>query len=103
MANISVDNTSGYNDLLKAREAKQLEKIGRDFESHFITSMLKEMDKTTRLTKKSYREETTMSIMYEKLGDYLAKKGVGIKEMLMKYGARTENTKVSAELRDNKE
>jgi Rod binding domain-containing protein len=51
--------------------------------------MLKELGKASQLTKKSYTEETEMSIFYEKVGDYLAKRGIGIKEAIMKYLSRT--------------
>ena len=39
--------------------------------------------------------------MYEKLGDYLAKKGLGIKDMMLKYMERAEDTKVSQGNGDN--
>ncbi len=102
MTRISTDNILSNSDLLKAREKKQMEKMAQDFEAHFITSMLKDLDKTAHFTKKSYREETTMAIMYEKLGDFLAKKGIGVKEMIQRYAERGEYTKVSSETGDNK-
>ncbi|MBA4416621.1 MAG: hypothetical protein C0392_01730 [Syntrophus sp. (in: bacteria)] len=91
-----------YSEPAKSKGGKSLEKIGQDFESFFITSMLKELDKTTNISKKkSYEEETYKAIMYEKLGDYLAKKGLGIKDMMLKYMERAEDTKVSQENGDN--
>ena len=100
---ISADGTPSLSETLKTKESKTLEKLSTDFESFFITSMLKEMEKTTRLTKKGFQEETYMGIMYEKLGDYLASKGLGIKEMIQKYAARGEEAKVSGETGDNKD
>ena len=51
------------------------------------------MQKTTQFSKKGYTEQTYMSIVYEKVADYLADKGIGVKEMLMRY-ADKENAKV---------
>ena len=102
MTKIPVDRIPSYNDLMKAKDSKTVQKLGEDFESYFLTNMLKELDKTTHLSKKSYQKETYTSIMYEKLGEYLAKKGVGIKEMLMKYMERAETSKVLEESGDNK-
>ena len=41
-----------------------------------------------------------MSIVYEKVADYLADKGIGVKEMLMRYAGK-ENAKVSLKNGDN--
>ena len=41
-----------------------------------------------------------MPIVYEKVADYLADKGIGIKEMLMRY-ADNGNTKVLQKSGDN--
>jgi len=95
------NNIPSYSELAKSKEGKNLEKIGQDFESYFITTMLKELEKTTHLSKKSYQEDTYKSIMYEKLGDFLAKKGLGIKDMMLKYMERAEDTKVFHENGDN--
>jgi Rod binding domain-containing protein len=69
------------------------EKVCENFESFMIFVMLKNLEKMAQLEKKGSPEQTYMSIAYEKAGDYLAKKGIGIKEMLMRY-ADKENTKV---------
>lgn len=51
--------------------------------------MLKELDKTTKLSEKGYMQETYMSIVYDKVSQFLAKnKGIGIKEMFMRYSER---------------
>jgi len=55
--------------------------------------MLKNLEKMAQIEKKESPEQTYMSFAYEKVGDYLAKKGIGIKEMLMRYADR-ENAKV---------
>jgi Rod binding domain-containing protein len=61
---------------------------------------MKELGKTTESSKKSYAEQTYMSIMYEKMGDYLSRKGLGIKDMLIKY-AEDRNIKVLKGTGDN--
>jgi Rod binding domain-containing protein len=63
--------------------------------------MLQEMEKTTKFSeKKEYAEQTYMSIVYEKVADFLAEKGIGIKDMLMRYTDK-ENTKVLQKSGDN--
>jgi len=69
------------------------EKVCENFESFMIFVMLKNLEKMAQLEKKESQGQNYMSIAYEKVGDYLAKKGIGIKEMLMRYADR-ENTKV---------
>ena len=70
---------------------EKMEKVAEDFEALFIFNMLKELDKTTKLTEKGYMEETYMSIVYDKVSQFLAKnKGIGIKEMLMRYTERED-------------
>ena len=76
------------------------EKVCEGFESYFILNILKEMEKTTHISKKGFKEQTYMSIVYEKAADFLAHKGIGIKEMLMKY-ADQGNAKVLKESGDN--
>ena len=77
------------------------EKVCEGFESYFILNMLKEMEKTVHISKKGFKEQTYMSIVYEKAADYLAHtKGIGIKEMLMKY-ADQGTAKVSKKSGDN--
>jgi Rod binding domain-containing protein len=104
---LSANTISLQSDPTKTKGRKDAEKVGQDFESYFITTMLKELEKTTHLTKKSYGEETYMSIMYEKLGDYLAKKGLGIKGMIQKYVERADavadTAKVFQENGDNRD
>jgi Rod binding domain-containing protein len=70
---------------------EKMEKVAEDFEALFIFNMLKELDKTMKLKEKGYMEETYMSIVYDKVSQFLAKnKGIGIKEMLMRYSERED-------------
>jgi Rod binding domain-containing protein len=95
---------TGYSSRAINRDSKNkelnIEKVAQDFESFLIFTMMKELGKTTCGPKKSYTEETYMSLMYEKMGDYLSKKGLGIKDMLIKY-AENRNIKVFKEKGDN--
>lgn len=71
----------------KSVEQKQKEKVCEGFEAYFVFQMLQGLEKTT-LSNKGYMEETYMSVLYEKVADFIAQKGIGIKEMLMKYADR---------------
>lgn len=72
-------------------DPEKMEKVAQDFEALFILNMLKELDKTTKLNEKGYMEETYMSIIYDKVSQFLAKnKGIGIKEMLVRYADRKD-------------
>jgi Rod binding domain-containing protein len=68
------------------------EKMAGEFESYLIFTILKEMEKTTEFSgkKKKSTEQTYMSIAYEKVAESLAKKGIGIKEMIMRYAERAD-------------
>ena len=79
----------------KTGKGQSAEKAAESFESFFIYNILKEMGKTAHFTKKSYAAETETSLFYEKAADFLAKKGIGIKEMVMKYVGQ-EGLKFSA-------
>ena len=80
---------TGASSDAKAGRRQSMEKAAEGFESFFIYNMLKELDKASQFTKKSYTQETEMSIFYEKVADFLAKRGIGIKEAIMKYLSRT--------------
>jgi Rod binding domain-containing protein len=59
---------------------EKMEKVAEDFEALFM-----------KLKEKGYMEETYMSIIYDKVSQFLAKnKGIGIKEMLMRYSERED-------------
>jgi Rod binding domain-containing protein len=67
----------------------KMEKVAEDFEALFIFNMLKELDKTTRLGKKGYAEETYTSVIYQKVSEFISKNsGLGIKEFLLRYHER---------------
>jgi Rod binding domain-containing protein len=83
-----------------AASLKEKEKVCKGFESYLVLNMLQEMEKSTHLTKKGYAEQTYMSFVYEKVADFIADKGIGIKEMLMRYIDKG-NTKVNGESGDN--
>jgi len=74
---------------ISKNDQEKFEKIAEDFEALFLFNMLKELDKMTKLSEKGYMEETYMSVIYDKVSQFLAKnKGIGIKEMLMRYSER---------------
>jgi Rod binding domain-containing protein len=82
-----------------AEKGQSMGKAAEAFESFLIQTMLKELDKATHITKRGFAEETQMSIFYEKVGEFMAKKGIGIKDMLMKYIER--GAKVSPKKGEN--
>jgi len=75
-------------------------KVAQDFESFMVFTILKELDKSISMGKKGYAENTYMAIVYEKLGDFISRKGIGIKEMLLKH-MEEKKTKVSGKNGDN--
>ncbi|MCX7965209.1 MAG: hypothetical protein N2596_01090 [Syntrophorhabdaceae bacterium] len=102
MINLQVPSASLYTSRIlkgKAKNESDVEKVASDFESYFLYIMMKEMEKTTNGTNKSFMKQTYMSVMYEKLGDYIAKKGIGIKEMIAEH--LKKNIKVLKEIGDN--
>jgi Rod binding domain-containing protein len=70
------------------RKGESIEKTAEQFESFLILSILKEFDRAMSITKKGYAEQMQMSMFYEKVGDFLAKKGIGVKEVIAKYAER---------------
>ena len=66
---------------------QSVEKTAAAFE-YLLGRILEEFGKATQMTKKSYAEETQMSLFYEKIGDLMAKRGIGLKEMLSRYAER---------------
>ena len=83
--------------------SRQVKKTAEEFESFLMFSVLKECEKSMSSNKKSYAEQTQMSLFYEKVADALARKGVGIRETVAKYLERgvskspAEPTKVFAQ------
>jgi Rod binding domain-containing protein len=84
---IKIDRPAAVDRSMPAGGGKKesVKKTAENFESFMILTMLKELDKATHITKKSYAEETQKSIFYEKVAEFMAKKGIGIKETIMKY------------------
>lgn len=72
---------------MEARHTKQATaaKTAEEFESYLLFTILKEFDRTTQFTKKSSAQETQMSMFYEKVAGFLAKRGIGIKQVLERY------------------
>jgi Rod binding domain-containing protein len=95
----SLDGAGMVNRLSREKEGDR-SKAAHDFESYLNFTVLKELEKVTHVSKKSQIEQTYMSVVYEKVAECLAKKGIGIKEMLNKYNERT-NVKVSDPKGDN--
>jgi Rod binding domain-containing protein len=87
------DPASDITNRTKNMDQADKEKVCENFESFMIFVMLKNLEKMAQPGKKESPEQNYMSIAYEKVGDYIAKKGIGIKEMLMRYANRA-NTKV---------
>ncbi len=87
------DPAKGITSLKQKMNKEEKAKVCENFESFMIFVMLKNLEKMAQIEKKESPEQTYMSFAYEKVGDYLAKKGIGIKEMLMRYADR-ENAKV---------
>ena len=66
-------------------KGEPIEKTAEQFESFLIFSVLKEFEKSMSLTKKGYAEQMQMSMFFEKVADSLARKGIGIKEVIARY------------------
>jgi Rod binding domain-containing protein len=100
---IRIDPPAAFSDVAKRTKSNKGEPIAKtaeQFESFLIFSMLKEFEKAMHSTKKSCAEQTQMSLFYEKVGDFLAKKGIGIKDMIAKYAER--GVKVSDDKGENR-
>jgi|WetSurMetagenome_2_1015567.scaffolds.fasta_scaffold43288_3 Rod binding domain-containing protein len=100
---IKIDPPAAFSDAGRRTNSNKdasMEKTAEQFESFLIFSMLKEFEKATHSTKKSYAEQTQMSLFYEKVGDVLAKKGIGIRDMIAKYTERS--VKVSDDKGENR-
>lgn len=78
-----------------------VEKACEGFESYFVSLMMNELQKTASFGEKSFMEENYMAIVNQKVSEFIAKKGIGIKEMLMRY-VEQGASKVSSPSVDNK-
>lgn len=76
------------------------EKACEDFESFFVSLLMNELQKTVKLSEKSFMEENYMTMVNQKVSEFVAKKGIGIKDVLMRY-LEQGGTKVSPSSVDN--
>jgi Rod binding domain-containing protein len=87
---------------LKGRSAKDAKAACEGFEAYLVSTMLNQLQKTTGASGQSYAEQTYFSMFHEKVAEFVAKKGIGIKDVLMRYLERTQSSKVSAGTADNR-
>lgn len=78
--------------------AANAEKACENFESFFVSILMNELQKTVSVSEKSFMEQNYMTIANQKVSEFIAKKGVGIKDMLMRYieqgGAKVSSSSV---------
>ena len=86
---------------IKGRSAKDKKAACEGFEAYLVSTMLNQLQKATGSSQKSYAEQTYFSMFHEKVAEFVAKKGIGIKDVLMRYLERQESSKVSAGTADN--
>ncbi|HME41973.1 MAG TPA: rod-binding protein [Syntrophorhabdales bacterium] len=86
---------------LKERSTRDKKAACEGFEAYLVSTMLNQLQKTTGSSEKSYAEQTYFSMFHEKVAEFVAKKGIGIKDVLMRYLERRESSKVSAGTADN--
>ncbi len=84
------------------RSAKDTKAACEGFEAYLVSTMLNQLQKTTGSSEKSYAEQTYFSMFHEKVAEFVAKKGIGIKDVLMRYLERSQSSKVSAGTADNR-
>jgi len=91
---------------LKERSTTDKKAACEGFEAYLVSTMLNQLQKTTGSSEKSYAEQTYFSMFHEKVAEVVAKKGIGIKDVLMRYLDRNHdaqiNTKVLTGTADNK-
>lgn len=88
---------------LRSGGKKELQKACEGFEAYLLSTMLKELQKTTNLFKKDNTSETYFALVNEKLAEFIAKKGIGVKEMLARYVQPGTSTKVLQGTADNRQ
>ncbi len=79
---------------LKGSSTKDLKAACEGFEAFLLSKMLNQLQKTVSLSEKSFAEQTYFSMMNEKVAEFAATRGIGIKDMLMRYVGRAHSTKV---------
>jgi Rod binding domain-containing protein len=87
---------------VKGRSTKDVKTACEGFEAYLVSTMLNQLQKTTGSSEKSYAEQTYFSMFHEKVAEFVAKKGIGVKDVLMRYLERGPNAKVYAGTADNK-
>ena len=86
---------------LKGRSTKDVKAACEGFEAYLVSTMLNQLQKTTGSSEKNHAEQTYFSMFHEKVAEFVAKKGIGIKDVLMRYLERAKSSKVSAGTADN--
>ncbi len=86
---------------IKGKSTKDLKSACEGFEAYLVSTMLKQLQKTTGSAEKSYAEQTYFSMFHEKVAEFVAKKGIGIKDVMMRYLQRGQNAKVPSGTADN--
>ncbi|HVN25581.1 MAG TPA: rod-binding protein [Syntrophorhabdales bacterium] len=91
---------------IKGKNTKDLKSACEGFEAYLVSTMLNQLHKTADSSDKSHAEQTYFSMFHDKVAEFVAKKGIGIKDALMRYLERNHtaqiNTKVLTESADNK-
>jgi Rod binding domain-containing protein len=86
---------------LNGKTSKDLKGACEGFEAYLVLTLLNELQKTTNLSEKSSAEQTYFSMLNEKVAQVVAKKGIGVKDMLLRYLQGSQNPKVLLEKADN--
>ena len=90
---IPVLDPAMYKDAPMKSGKGDAEKAAVGFEAYFIQNMLKDLQTFTGASEKGFMEQTYYAIFNEKIADFLANKGIGIKELIMRYTEKN-STKV---------
>ncbi len=86
---------------LKGNSTKDLKAACEGFEAYLLSSMLNQLQKTVSSSEKGFAEQTYFSMLNQRVAEVAAKRGIGIKDMLMRYVGRTHSTKVLGGPADN--
>lgn len=76
------------------------EKACENFEAFFVSILMNELQKTAGFSDKSFMEQSYMTVANQKVSEFIARNGIGIKDMLMRY-IEQGGTKVSPSSVDN--
>jgi Rod binding domain-containing protein len=87
---------------MEKRSPRDTKAACESFEAYLLSNLLNQLRKTTGFSDKSQAEQTFFSMFNEKIGEVLAKKGIGITDILMRYVEHAQNAKVSGEKGDNR-